>query len=133
MDAYDYEKVVREDVMNWLDENADRIAKGPFGEVNYDDVYDEMMDDDSVTGNASGSYTFNTWTAEEYLCHNFGLLSEAIEDMGGDADKALRSPEDADVMIRCHVLGQVLQECLDEWNTQHAKCVDEYAEDRDEE
>lgn len=120
MATYDYEKAVREDVMEWLDENGERIATGPFGEVEYDKAYEEMLNDDSVTGNASGSYTFNRWKAEENICHNFDLLSEVVEENGGYAGNLLRSAEDADVMIRCHVLGQVLQDCLDEWNEKHA-------------
>ena len=37
---------------------------------------DELWADDSVTGNASGSYTFSTWKAEENLCHNMDELEE---------------------------------------------------------
>lgn len=120
MDTYDYEKAVREDVMEWLDENGERLAHGPYGEVGYDEAYEEMLNDDSVTGNASGSYTMSRWQAEENICHNFDLLSEVVEADGGCVGNLLRSAEDADVMIRCHILGQVLQDCLDEWNEKNA-------------
>ena len=36
-----------------------------------------LFTEDSVTGNASGSYTFNTYEAEENICHNLDLLGEA--------------------------------------------------------
>lgn len=48
------------------------------------DENDTLFACDSVTGNASGSYTFNTWTAEEYLCHNWELLGEALTEFGRD-------------------------------------------------
>lgn len=129
MYTYDYEKAVREDVMEWLDENGERLAHGPCGEVGYDEAYEEMLNDDSVTGNASGSYTFSRWKAEENLCHNFDLLTEVVEANGGCVGNLLRSAEDADVLIRCHILDQVLQDCLDEWNEKHATDENEEGED----
>ena len=72
-----------------------------------------MFIDDSITGNASGSYTFSTWKAEENLCHNLDLLKEALQEFGSDLNY-LESPEACDVTIRCYLLGQVLQEVLDE-------------------
>lgn len=118
--AYNYDEEVANDVMEWLDENGEAIAN-PFGVVEYDRAYEELMNEDSVTGNASGSYTNSSWAAEENLCHNFHLLSEAVDEMGLSAENVLRSPEGADVTIRCYVLGQVLQDCLDKWNEEHAE------------
>lgn len=43
---------------------------------------DELWTADSVTGNGSGSYTFSTWKAEEYLAHNWDILTEALEEFG---------------------------------------------------
>ena len=42
-------------------------------------LYDELWIDDSVTGNASGSYTCNAYEAEEYIAHNLDLLAEAMQ------------------------------------------------------
>ena len=41
---------------------------------------DNLWVDDSVTGNASGSYTFSTWKAEENLCHNMDELENACDE-----------------------------------------------------
>lgn len=73
---------------------------------------------DSVTGNASGSYTFNTWTAEEYLCHNWELLGEALTEFGCDMSYLEKGAEACDVTIRCYLLGQAISEVLDEIETE---------------
>ena len=77
-------------------------------------LYDEMFISDSVTGNASGSYTFNTWQAEENLCHNLDILKEACEEFGDEGTNILESAETCDVTIRCYLLGQLLGDVLDE-------------------
>ena len=76
---------------------------------------DELWVDDSVTGNASGSYTFSTWQAEENLCHNMDELEEACEEFGQDIGEAFkRGAEFCDVTIRCYLLGQAIAAALDE-------------------
>ena len=68
---------------------------------------------DSVTGNASGSYTFHAWQAEENICHNFDLLSEAIEEFGGKCDVLKDGAEACDVTIRCYLLSEVTMSWAD--------------------
>lgn len=109
---YDYLKNVREDVLNYIKENYE---KEDFANLEYNELYDEMWIDDSVTGNGSGSYTFNTWEAEENICHNHDLLKEAQECFGYlPTEYISKGAEWADVIIRCYLLGQVLQDVLDE-------------------
>ena len=124
MEKYDYEEAVRNDIENWLDENGERYADDD-GTISYDAVYDDMFIDDSITGNGSGSYTFNAWTAEENLCHNLDLFRDAIEDFGGDYERAMQSAETADVIIRCYLLSSLLQEVLDDCNEKHQKTEEE--------
>lgn len=76
---------------------------------------DELWIDDSVTGNASGSYTFSTWQAEENLCHNMDKLEEACNEFGQDIGEAVKQgAEYCDVTIRCYLLGQAISVALDE-------------------
>lgn len=75
---------------------------------------DELLMDDGVTGNASGSYYCNAWKAEEALCHNWDLLEEAIDEFSGDTDILRQGAESCDVIIRCYLLGQAISEALDE-------------------
>lgn len=73
-------------------------------------MYDFMFVDDSVTGNASGSYTFNAWQAEENLCHNMDLLEEACEEF--DCKPKLDNAEWCDVTIRCYLLDDAISEVI---------------------
>lgn len=75
---------------------------------------DELWANDGVTGNASGSYYFNAWKAEEAICHNWDLLGEAIDEFGGDTDILQQGAETCDVTIRCYLLGQAISAALDE-------------------
>lgn len=75
---------------------------------------DELWADDSVTGNASGSYYCNTWRAEEAICHNWDLLEEAIDEFDSDTDILRQGAESCDVTIRCYLLGQAIGAALDE-------------------
>ena len=76
---------------------------------------DSLWVDDSVTGNGSGSYTFNTWQAEENLCHNMDELEEACNEFGQDIGEAVKQgAEYCDVTIRCYLLGQAISAAIDE-------------------
>lgn len=104
MTKYNYLEAVKEDIKNYMKENN-------ITEVT-DDLYDTLFNEDSVTGNMSGSYTFNTWEAEQNLCHNMALLKEACDMFG--SDYKLDNPEACDVTIRCYILGQALEEIKEE-------------------
>lgn len=118
MFKYDYFNVMKADVLTYIDENytteelKERLA-------DRDEFYEKLNDDlwvcDSVTGNASGSYTFNRWSAEENLCHNLDLLKDALDEFGSTLTDALaKGAEYCDVTIRCYLLGSVLYQVLDE-------------------
>lgn len=118
---YDYKEAVKEDVLDYIRENysADEIrenletmaARSYFEEKLNEDLWAE----DSVTGNASGSYTFNTWEAEENICHNMDLLEEACDEFGEGVGEAIeRGAEFCDVTIRCYLLSGAISDALDE-------------------
>ena len=76
---------------------------------------DILWVDDNVTGNASGSYTFSTWKAEENLCHNMDVLEDACDEFGQDIGEAVkRGAEYCDVTIRCYLLSQAISAAIDE-------------------
>lgn len=128
---YDYNEAIKEDLVYFItersDEWKDKVAEG----YDYDDIreylYDEAFCSDSITGNASGSYTFNAYKAEEYLAHNWDLLADALDEFGGDTDVLRQGPESCDVTIRCYLLGQVLDEAMEECGIQDY--IDEYEEE----
>lgn len=113
MEKYDYYKAVKGDIKDYLDENyGGRRITGRMRE----EIYDDLWVDDGVTGNASGSYTFSTYKAEENLCHNLDLLHEAMEEFGDTGSVLEKGAEACDVTIRCYLLGQLLDECVKEHN-----------------
>ncbi len=116
MEKYNYYEAVKEDVKNYISEHHDKVAQmGETREEIAQELNDTLWDDDSVTGNASGSYTFNTWKAEGYICHNLDLLAEACEEFGSDYAKLLSDGAEAcDVTIRCYLLSQAIWEVLEE-------------------
>lgn len=103
---YDYLKNITEDVKNYIKENYETIE-----EVNKEQLYGDLFIEDSVTGNASGSYTFNTWMAEEFLCHNIDLLKEACGEFCCDIPDGA---EAQDVTIRCYLLGEAIEKAIEE-------------------
>lgn len=116
---YDYRETVRNDVIGQIKdgykENSLRIYKEKGRDALEQYLNDELWVDDQVTGNASGSYTFNTWEAEENLCHNMSLLEEACDEFGQDVGEAVkRGAEYCDVTIRCYLLGGAISEAIDE-------------------
>ena len=112
---YDYLENVKEDVKTAILDNCTKEEiKNAFKSLEardelYEKLYDDLWVDDSVTGNASGSYTFNTYQAEENLCHNWDLLVEALEEFGeSESDALSRGAEYCDVTIRCYLLGSAI-------------------------
>ena len=69
-----------------------------------------MFISDEITGNASGSYTFNRYQAEENICHNMDLLQEACEEFC--CEPKIDNAEWCDVTIRCYLLGEVLSKMM---------------------
>ena len=110
MEKYDYLSAVTEDVKDYINDNVN-FADYENADVLKEKLQDELWTVDSVTGNGSGSYTFNAWQAEEKICHNSELIAEVEEEFG----KLKRDePEGIDVAIRCYLLSQAIDAAVDE-------------------
>lgn len=126
--AYDYKEAVKDDVLEYIN-----------NEINFEDfdtleeleehLNEVLFVEDSVTGNASGSYTFSSYEAEKNICHNLDLLGEALEMFGGGCDILKAGAEAADVTIRCYLLSEciaaALEEIEDDFNEAHEEEEDE--------
>ena len=116
MTDYNYILAMEDDIRNYIENECDLMDYDDMDSA-YDDLYDALLMSDTVTGNASGSYTFSTYKAEEYLCHNMELLICACNEFGLSLGDAVESgAEYCDVTIRCHLLGSVLYSVLEELN-----------------
>lgn len=125
---YNYYEAVKNDVREYIENEINLNEWKGNREGLEEKLNDDLWTCDSVTGNASGSYTFNTWQAEENLCHNLDLLEEALDEFGSNKGYLLENgAEAADVTIRCYLLGSTIAEVLDELEE------DEEDEEEDEE
>lgn len=120
--AYDYREAVKEDVLEYI-RNEINLEDFDTLEELEEHLNETLWTEDSVTGNASGSYTFSTYEAEENICHNLDLLGEALDEFGGSCDILKDGAEAADVTIRCYLLGEsiaaALEEIEDDWEEAH--------------
>ena len=122
---YNYLKAMQADINNYLEYDLElKDFTDDHGNIDRDALIEHLNDElwtcDSVTGNASGSYTFNRLQAREYVIDNMDLLSEAIETFCVDAetvaDKFLSEDwEYFDVTIRCYVLSEAIENAVDEF------------------
>lgn len=106
---YNYLENIKEDIKEYIKENYDNLE-----EINKDRLYDDLWVEDSITGNASGSYYCNTYKAQEALIGNEDLLKDTIDMFGIDMAESWSDYEYLDVSIRCYLLGQALDEALEE-------------------
>lgn len=132
MEKYDYLSAVESDVREYIENNVNFHDYSDLDEMK-EDLNEKLFVEDSVTGNASGSYTFNTWKAEEYLCHNLDLLAEANEAFGGSSDILSDGAEKCDVTIRCYLLGQAIEnvapDMWQDWEDSQEESEEEENED----
>ena len=113
---YNYREAIKDDVLEYIN-----------SEINFEDfdtledleehLNDVLFVEDSVTGNASGSYTFDACEAEENICHNLDLLADALDALGGGCDVLRDGAEAADVTIRCYLLSECIADALEEIET----------------
>ncbi len=114
MSEYNYLEAVTADVLEYIRYNIDYADYSNLEELE-EKLNDELWIADCVTGNASGSYTCNTYRAEEYLCHNWDILAEAMREFGcKDINAMEKGAEWCDVTIRCYLLGQAISAALED-------------------
>lgn len=126
---YNYREAVKDDVIEYIRDEIDFADFETLAEL-AEYLNDTLFSNDSVTGNASGSYTFSTWEAEENICHNLDLLVEALEEFGCGVDYLITNgAEAADVTIRCYLLhgavSEALEELEDEFELAHEESEEE--------
>lgn len=114
MEGYNYLENVTVDAKEAILENLERWNFSDRDELE-EIANDELWTNDGVTGNGSGSYTFNAWNAEENLCHNMDELEEACNEFGQDIGEAVKQgAEYCDVTIRCYLLSQAISAAINE-------------------
>ena len=114
---YNYLEAMKQDIMDYIRNEVNTNEFASREELE-ESLNDDLWTVDGVTGNASGSYTFNSYTAKEYVFDNIDLLNEAITEFCETdviGEKFLNEEwEWMDVTIRCYLLGQAISEALDD-------------------
>ena len=116
----DYKQAVKADAI-------EAIKRGDYDYCeDFEQVNDDLWIDDSVTGNGSGSYTFNTAKAQENVS-DLIWDDEFIEECAGMGieigDLLKKGAETLDVSARCFALGYVsedIREAFEEYREEHA-------------
>lgn len=115
---YNYLKAMKSDIKDYIKNEVNTSNYSDREELE-NDLNDILWNEDSVTGNASGSYTFNCAEAFGYVDDNMDLLAEACKELCVTneivGEKFLDEDwEYFDVTIRCYLLGWAISEALDE-------------------
>ena len=115
MNDYNYLEAMECDVEQYIADNYPVETRSGFERNEFKEILnDECWVADSVTGNGSGSYTFSSYEAEEYLCHNMELLAKCCDAFGEDMGEAVEhGAEYCDVTIRCYLLSQAIENVVE--------------------
>lgn len=118
---YNYLEAMKEDIKEVLKyDNELTLEELQYNKDEVEErLYDDLWADDSVTGNASGSYYCNSYRAKEAVLDNMDLAKEALEEFCVPAEEIgerflNEDWEWLDVSIRCYLLGQAISEALEE-------------------
>ncbi len=116
---YNYHEAIKSDIYEAINDEYRVDLSGKDRNTLEDELNEYLWTDDSVTGNASGSYTFNSAIAKEYVIDNISLAIEAMREFGytaADIGEKFEGEEweYLDVTIRCYLLYGCISEVLDE-------------------
>lgn len=119
---YNYLESIKDDIHEYICEtySTEEIKEKLSDRDEWEqELNDDLWLNDGVTGNASGSYTFNSYIAKTHVTDNTDLLQEALKEFCVDAetiaDKFLNDEwEYFDVTIRCYLLYSAISDVLDE-------------------
>lgn len=119
-----YFDAVKDDVFDYIKDNysEEQILENMQDRDEFcETLNDELWVEDSVTGNGSGSYTFNREAAKECVLNDVETVLEAVREFccGMDAAELMQKLfngewEYFDVTARCYVLGQAIEAALNE-------------------
>lgn len=126
MEKYDYRRAITDDIKDWIINETDIIEEGikeDRDEDLYNWIYEEVFDEDSITGN--GPYYYGTEDfCSECLSGNFDILYEAAHEFAIDDEVniLIKHYEDKDLAryfdctIRCYLVMECVYAAVEELN-----------------
>lgn len=114
--AEDYREEVLNDIKAYIDDQGQWYVEN---DKDFDEFYDDLWTVDSVTGNGSGSYYFNSAKARNAVSEF--IFTDEFKDMCDewclDVAKLINDgPEAIDVTIRCYTLDSVRDDAEQYWD-----------------
>ena len=103
MEKYDYRYEIESDLHTYIYDNVDINDFDSVEELE-EYLYEETWAEDSITGNGPYGYASEEECCE-YVCHNFDILNEAIEEGFCEPLTELNGKK-IDCIIRCYLLGE---------------------------
>lgn len=108
---YNYKENEINDILDYIDTQVN-LQKYDNEEELFDRLYEELWDEDTITGNQSGYMTEKEH--EYFIAENFKLIKEAMEAFGYSIKDI---PDEnpctwLDTLIRCYLLNDCLYEAL---------------------
>ena len=120
MEKYNYLEAVTNDAKTAILENMDMWERHNREELE-ENANDWLWTADEVTGNGSGSYTFNREAAKEYVTRSddgMDTLRDAVREFDCEHEAFSAFMEEnweyLDVTIRCYLLSQAISAAIDE-------------------
>jgi hypothetical protein len=119
--AYNYLEAMVDDIKDYIDANINLDEFKDRQELE-EKLNDDLWVEDSVTGNGSGSYTFDRHKSYENVQGDpdaMDYIRDLVSEFGVDAETVAEKFLDEDyeywdVSIRCYLLGQAIGEALDQ-------------------
>lgn len=125
---YNYLEAMVEDITEWMEDNYFNISEYTDLEEAHEYLHDELWDEDDITGNGEMGYAARV-DYENYLCHNWDALIDAIENFGVDTNTIITILQKRDVniilqwcdtLIRLNTLDMAIETALDDWVNKEA-------------
>jgi hypothetical protein len=117
---YDYKEAIKSDIRQYIEDNDTWLGLEDLNEnERFATLTDNLWAEDSVTGNGSGSYTFDRNEAKQNLEGNEDLVREMCREFNVPAETVAEKFLDEDyeyfdVSVRCFLLDECIQEVIEE-------------------
>lgn len=120
---YNYLEEMKKDIKEYINDDVTLSDYETIDDLR-EELYEKLWTSDRVTGNESGSYTCNTYQAEEYLCHNWDLLADALAEFCCEENPIQQGAEWCDVTIRCYLLLEAISDVLEDMEDELAEIME---------
>lgn len=130
MKNFSYSEDVKNSVIEFIQNEIDKVEFLDCikNQNFYDCYYDDLFNDDSITGNLSGSYYCNTQKAKEACLSDIDTIEDAVNESFIDMNKHFGEWKYIDVSTRCYILSSVMAEIENDVNEFYDNTIDAIVE-----